>query len=57
MVDDFMADHPEHSDLLIGEVEKDESGNWVSYAEDDTYIYLLHDTGDVNIVLDYVAAK
>lgn len=57
MVDDFMDYHPEHSDLLTGEAERDESGDWVSYAEDDTHIYLLHDTGDGNIVLDYFAAK
>lgn len=53
----FMDYHPEHSDLLIGEAERDESGDWVSYAEDDTHIYLLHNTGDGNIVLDYFAAK
>ena len=57
MVDDFIADHPEYSDLLIGGAEKDESGNWVSYAEDDTKIYLLHDSGGGNIALDYVATK
>ena len=57
MIYDFMADHPEYSDLLIGGVEKDDSGGWVSYAEDDTKIYLLHDTGDGNIALDYVATK
>lgn len=57
MIDDFMADHPEYSDLLVGEVEKDESGDWVSYAEDDTHIYILHDTSDGNIALDYVATK
>lgn len=57
MVNDFMAYHPEYSDLLIGEAEKDESGNWISRAEDDACIYLLHDTGDGNIALDYVATK
>lgn len=56
MVDDFMADHPEHSDLLIGEAEKDESGNWVAYAEDDRSTYILHDCGG-NILLDYIGTK
>lgn len=57
MVDDFLADHPEHSDLLIGNAEKDESGNWIAYAEDDTCTYILHDNDDGNIALDYVGRK
>lgn len=56
MVDDFMADHPEYSDLMIGEAEKDESGNWVAYAEDDRSTYILHDCGG-NILLDYIGTK
>lgn len=56
MIDDFMSDHPEHSDLLIRETEKDKSGNWISYAEDDNNTYILHNR-DSNIVLDYIGTK
>lgn len=57
MLNDWMADHPEYSNLVIGDVEKDESGNFVAYATDDKCTYVLHDYGDGNIFLDYIGNK
>jgi hypothetical protein len=58
MINDWQADKaPEYDDLVIGEPEIGEDGEWIAIAEDEKCVYILSDDGDGNIVINYDGTK